>query len=119
MHAVALQPQKAKQVSRRNVLIVGPVSEGVNWDKAIEEVTEIIRVGVQPAVQCEVIRVSRMERFSELMQGFCRIRVCLCSAGCCFVTVDLKSMPVKGGLASSLWVSTPFCQARWWPSSGK
>ena len=49
--------------------------EGCSGATALKQVTSFIQSEVQPAVECEVVSVSRMGNFSEQMQGHSRLRV--------------------------------------------
>ena len=54
--------------------------EEVQGSRALEQVREFVRAEVQPAVEVEVVAVSRLGRYSEDIQGSRRIRVEFASA---------------------------------------
>ena len=73
--SIALRSQETKQESRKAVLIAGLVPEGVGDEDALKEASKFIKTEVRPAVEVEVVSVSRMGKFSEAVQGSRRLKV--------------------------------------------
>ena len=78
--SAALAAQETKQEASRCVLIAGLLPEEVQGSRALEQVRDFVREEVQPAIEVEVVAVSRMGRYSEDIQGSRRIRVEFASA---------------------------------------
>ena len=73
--SAALEAQESKQEASRSVLLAGLLPEEVQGSEVLEQVREFIREEVQPAIEVEVVSVSRMGRYSEDVQGSRRIKV--------------------------------------------